>query len=55
MRDWVEQKETLCVLVRYNSGEEVWEPWRDYATNPPRDSVLITDQRKIIQYYEKYT
>lgn len=45
--------EILCVLIRYNSGEEVWEPWSEYCKNPPTDSFLVTDRRKIIGYYER--
>jgi hypothetical protein len=43
--------ELLCVLVKFDDGEECWVVWRDYATNPPRGSFVLTDRRKIITYY----
>ncbi len=43
----MESEIITCVEVVYPSGEIVWEPLREYRTNPPVGTYLLHNHRKI--------
>lgn len=41
--------EVVCVLVRFEGGEECWVPRTEYLRNPAKGSYVIKERKRLAE------